>query len=194
MRRNSVSEAPSVPNSWVLTALKSPEIEELRHTTPSRIAYHQSFIGKGGRIRLSQQVGILLWLNDHSLLDEFGGARRLLRLQRQASLEALVAALKFRERLHSTPKMQRDFFHHAVFLNRYMSGPSDYAPPFKRRMGVGYRDKGSLPEPSNSARKSAAKSVWFFTEDLGVELADGFPREGDWVDLSEILAREDSDT
>jgi len=60
-------------------------------------------------------------------------------------------------------------------------------------MGVGYRDKGSLPEPSNSARKRAEASVWFFTEDVGVELADGFPREGDWVDLSEILAMEDSD-
>jgi hypothetical protein len=61
-------------------------------------------------------------------------------------------------------------------------------------MGVGYRDKGSLPEPSNSARKRAESSVWFYTEDIGVELADGFPQEGDWVDLSEILAREDSDT
>ena len=143
---------------------------------------------------MSQKVGILLWLNDHSLLDEFGGARRLLRLQRQASYEALVAALKFRERLHSTPKMQRDFFHHAVLLNQYVPGGFSYTPPLKRRMGVGYRDKGSLPESSNSARKRADKSVWYFSEDIGVELADGFPREGDWVDLSEILAREDSET
>jgi hypothetical protein len=90
--------------------------------------------------------------------------------------------------------MQRDFFHHAVLLNLYSPGPADYISPLKRRMGVGYRDKGSLPEPSNSARKSANKSVWFFREDIGVELADGFPCEGDWVDLSEILAQEDSDS
>jgi len=193
MRRCSVSGAPFVENLGVLL-LSAPEVEELRHTTPSRIAYHQSFSRKGGRIRLSQQVGILLWLNDHCLLDEFGGARRLLRLQRQASFEALVAALKFRERLHSTPKLQRDFFHHAVLLNQYVPGGFSYTPPLKRRMGVGYRDKGSLPEPSISARKRADKSVWFLTEDIGVELADGFPREGDWVDLSEILAQEDSET
>jgi len=193
MRRCSVSGDPSLENLGVIL-LSTPELEELRHTTPSRLAYHQSFSRKGGRIRLSQQVGILLWLNDHCLLDEFGGARRLLRLQRQASFEALVSALKFRERLHSTPKLQRDFFHHAVLLNQYVPGGFSYTPPLKRRMGVGYRDKGSLPESSNSARKMAESSVWFFIEDIGVELADGFPSEGDWVDLSEILAQEDSDT
>jgi hypothetical protein len=192
MRRNSVSDAPFERNLGVLL-LTSPEIEELRHTTPSRLVYHTSVSGRSGRLRLSQKVGILLWLNDHELLDEFGGARRLLRLQRQASFEALVAALKFRERLHSTPKMQRDFFHHAVLLNSYTPGASDYFRPEQRRIGVGYRDKGTLPEPSNSARKRADSSVWFFVEDIGVELADGFPREGDWVDLSEILAREDLD-
>jgi len=173
--------------------LTVPQVEELRHTTPSRIVYHQSVIRKAGRLRLSQQVGLLLWLNDHNLLDEFGGARRLLRLQRKASYEALVAALKFRELLHSTPKRQRDFFHHAVDLNSYLPGHDDYHRPNKRRIGVGYRDKGSLPESSSRARRDAESSVWFLVEDVGVELADGFPREGDWVDLAEILRQEDSD-
>jgi len=192
MRRCSASDSPSTEPNGVLL-LNSPEIEELRHTSPSRLAYHQSVSVRNGRLRLGQQVGILLWLNDHSLLDEFGGARRLLMLQRKASYEALVSALKFRERLHNSPKLQRDFFHHAVLLNSYTPGASDYFRPEQRRIGVGYRDKGTLPEPSNSARKRADSSVWFLVEDIGVELADGFPREGDWVDLSEILAREDLD-
>lgn len=161
--------------------------EKLRQTFPSRLAYHQGKVFRGGELPLSKQIGVLLWLNDLELLTEAGGRRRLIKLQSKASIEAFYAALLFRRRLQTSAKLQKDVFHHAVLLNSH----TPEVPPFrrkqKRRIGVGYRDKGTLPKPSGRARREADQSAWFFIEDVGRELADGFPQEGDWVDLSDIL-------
>jgi len=172
---------------------QDPLVEDLRHTSPSLIASSETTVRREGQLRLSKSIGLLLWMNDHDLLDETGGIRRLAKLQRRASYEALVAACQFREFLHSNPRARRALVHHARVLNAHCWGPAEYFRPYKRRIGVGYRDKGTLPETSSRARLEVERSGWFFTEDIGFELADGFPREGDWVDLSEILTQEDSD-
>jgi hypothetical protein len=167
---------------------QSLKLEELRQTSPSRIAYHRNLAIRGGKLPLGKCIGLLLWLNDHDFLSDWGGARRLVRFQRRASLETLLSAIAFRESLNRTPKKQCDFFHHAVVLNApFFEKLTQRAS--KRRIGIGYRDKGTLPNPSTRARLDADKAAWFPIEDIGFELADGFPREGDWVDLSAILTQ-----
>jgi hypothetical protein len=166
-----------------------PQLEEMRQTFPSRLAYHQHVSLKAGRLPLSKEIGLLLWLSSRDLLNTWGGERRLVLLQRKASFEALVAAIAFQRRLNTDSKLQLDLYHHAVVLNSHLP-EKEFRRREQRRIGIGYRDKGTLPNFSSRARKSAESFGWYRVEDVGRELADGFPIEGEWVDLSSILTGE----
>jgi len=143
------------------------------------------------QLKLSQQIGLLLWLNREDLLSK-GGEERLLYLQRRATIVAIQAGLRFAQRLSEEEKLQSDFKHQMIELNR--------RPQSKRfrksevsRIGVGYRDKGTLPEISMRPRLLANEEQWVFFSDFNssqqrfISLNVPTAVEGEWVDL-EILS------
>jgi hypothetical protein len=141
-------------------------------------------------LRLSQKIGLLIWLNRQGLLS-LGGKERLLYLQAKASFEALEAGLRFARRLSEETKLQSDFKHQMRELNRRPQS-KHFRQSESRRIGVGYRDKGMLPEQSLRARRAAWEESFLPTEsipeDLLMILQKYLPacltEDGEWVDLS----------
>jgi len=139
------------------------------------------------RLKLSQMIGLLMWQNRHNLLSS-GGKERLLYLQSKAPLGAIEAGLEFLQRLEIEEKLQSDFLPHMVELNR-RSQSKRYRRYEVSRIGVGYRDKGTLPSESILARKKAEEEGYHFLADLPFEvilaIARQYPTtmEGEWLDL-----------
>lgn len=143
------------------------------------------------KMKLSQKIGSLLWLNSEGLISE-GGKQRLLFLQSKASEEALIAGIRWSKRLSNEEKLQRDFQHQHRELNRRPQS-SRFRKRETARIGVGYRDKGTLPEKSERARRKAKEESWVFLPDLSAEanltilLSDLSEFvEGDWLDLGAL--------
>lgn len=158
-------------------------------TSLSRLSYHKRQVRKSGPLRLSQQIGLLLWMNRLDLLST-RGEERLLFLQAKAPWGALDAGMQFALRIEAESKLQLDLYHWMVVLNCFPSSRRLRAYR-ARRIGVGYRDKGTLPSPSVSARRNAEEGAWVHREDLPVGLSafPGLPpilSEGEWVDLPEL--------
>jgi len=106
-------------------------------------------------LKRSQKIGLLAWLNTKGLLT-IGGRIRLLSLQSGASVEALASAEKFATRIDKSEKLQRDFSHAMRGLNKRPRSVT-FRRQQKRRIGVGYRDKGTLPTFSTAARQAAQR-------------------------------------
>lgn len=152
---------------------------------PKRLSQELAF-----SLKLSQQIGILLWLNRVQLIS-IGGRQRLLYLQEKASFEAISAGLKFAERLSKEKKLQSDFKHAARELNRRPQSKR-FRVREKNRIGVGYRDKGTCPDVSAQAQRKADSEAMVHLPDLPEELQELILKTcpvsvvDDWVDLSEI--------
>jgi len=143
-------------------------------------------------LKLGQMVGILLWLNRENLIT-LGGRERLLYLQSKASFEALEAGLRFARRLTQEEKLRSDFRHQMRELNRRPQS-KHFRQSEARRIGVGYRDKGMLPEASSGARTAAQKDS-FIPSHLIPNILLGSIRtvipacltaDEEWVDLSMV--------
>lgn len=145
-------------------------------------------------LRLSQKIGLLIWLNRKGLLS-IGGKERLLYLQAKASFEALEAGLRFARRLTVEEKLQSDFKHQMRELNRRPQS-KHFRQSQSRRIGVGYRDKGMLPEQSLRARRAAWEESFIPTGSLPERLRmflvghlpESLTEDEEWVDLS-VLSR-----
>jgi len=161
---------------------------------PDRLLTKAEYSRLVGALRLSQKIGLLIWLNREGLLT-IGGKERLLYLQAKASFEALEAGLRFARRLSEERKLQSDFKHQMRELNRRPQSKR-FRQSEKRRIGVGYRDKGMLPEQSLRARQEATKDSYLSTallpEKLLEVILDFLPTcltdDGEWVDLT-VLSR-----
>lgn len=159
-------------------------------TSLSRLSYHKRMVRRSGPLRLSQQIGLLLWMNRLDLLST-RGEERLLFLQAKAPWGALDAGMQFALRIEAESKLQLDLYHWMVVLNCFPSTKRLRAYR-SRRIGVGYRDKGTLPSPSVGARRNAQESAWVHSGDLPEALTafPGLPSdlsEGEWVDLPEMI-------
>jgi hypothetical protein len=166
--------------------LSSALARKFGQTSLSRLAYHRRCTRRTGALRLSQQIGCLLWLNRNDLLST-RGEERLLFLQSRAPWGALEAGMAFAQRLSVEEKLILDLYHWMVSLNCFPS--TRKLRTFRaRRIGIGYRDKGTLPSSSAGARKRATMDAWVQMENLP-ELVRTFPGlppdlvEGEWVDL-----------
>jgi hypothetical protein len=163
---------------------------KLGQTCLSDISSAKRLARRGGELRLSQQIGILLWMNRVGLLST-RGEERLLFLQAKAPWGALEAGMQFAIRIESEQKLQLDFRHWMVLLNCFP--PSKRLRLFRaRRIGVGYSDKGTLPQLDASLIRSANRSAWVHRQDLPEvlqSLLDTSPNlvEGEWVDLPELV-------
>lgn len=161
---------------------------------PDRLLPARVYRGLVRRLKLSQKIGILLWLNSEQLLS-IGGEKRLLYLQERASEEALLAGVRFSIRLQKEEKLQSDFKHAARELNRRPQSKR-FRVRETRRIGVGYRDKGTLPEISSRARRLTTEESFVYLEDVPVDIQEILQKnpaclteDGKWVDLS-VVAEE----
>jgi len=141
------------------------------------------------RLKLSQAIGLLLYLNREEVLSP-GGKERLLYLQARAPFSALEAGMKFALRLCEEEKLQSDFRHQLIELNRRPQSKR-YRRYEVSRIGVGYRDKGTLPKSHTLGRNEAQEENFVFYSDLPRDLQEYvalFPttREGEWVDWEEL--------
>jgi len=141
------------------------------------------------RLKLSQAIGLLLFLNREEFLSP-GGSERLFYLQSRAPFSALEAGLQFAQRLLGDEKLQSDFQHQLRELNR-----RPQSKRFRRyevsRIGVGYRDNGTLPEETSLGRREAQEENFVFLMDLPASIQEYvalFPttRVGEWVDWEEL--------
>jgi hypothetical protein len=165
-------------------------VKKMGQTYLSRISYHRAQVRKTGPLKLSQQLGLLLWLNRKDLLS-VRGEERLLFLQSKAPWGALDAGMKFAQRLEQEPKLQHDLYHWMVVLNCFPSNRR-FRSFQARRMGIGYRDKGTLPSPSTAARRDALTGAWVHKESLPESVRHQLNlcpelTEGEWVDLPELV-------
>jgi hypothetical protein len=143
-------------------------------------------------LKLSQKIGLLLWLNRAELIT-LGGRERLLYLQAKASFEALEAGLRFARRLTQEEKLRSDFKHQLRELNRRPQS-KHFRQAEARRIGVGYRDKGMLPDPSLRARRQACEESWIRADLVPQLLLRSLTlihpailsEDGEWVDLSMV--------
>lgn len=143
-------------------------------------------------LKLSQRVGILIWLSRENLIT-LGGRERLLYLQAKASFEALEAGLKFARRLSLEAKLRSDFRHQMRELNRRPQSKR-FRQSEARRIGVGYRDKGTLPEVSHRARRQSQEEAYIPSSLVPPLLLNAIRLvhpsyltvDGEWVDLSMV--------
>lgn len=162
---------------------------------PDRLLPKRKYQAIVAKLKLSQRIGLLLWLNRNGTLS-IGGSQRLLYLQEKASFEAISAGLKFAERLSKDKKLQSDFMHAARELNRRPQSKR-FRIREVRRIGVGYRDKGTLPVVSTSARRKAQEENFVSTLALPEELVQlvrllvpsALVEDEEWVDLQEVTER-----
>jgi hypothetical protein len=143
-------------------------------------------------LKLSQMIGLLIWLNREDLIT-LGGRERLLYLQSKASFEALEAGLRFARRLTSEEKLRSDFRHQMRELNRRPQS-KHFRQVEARRIGIGYRDKGMLPEVSHGARTGAQKDSYIpghlvpslLLNAIRTVHPNFLTADGEWVDLSMV--------
>jgi hypothetical protein len=189
------------------TASKEQELSEYLHSdylteserdaeadipVPDRLLPKREYQRLVKSLRLSQKIGLLIWLNRENLLS-LGGKERLLYLQSKSSFEALEAGLQFARRLSAESKLISDFKHQMRELNRRPQS-KHFRQSEKRRIGVGYRDKGMLPEQSLKARQLAQMESFISSatvpervlEILQKFLPNCLTEDGEWVDLSEF--------
>jgi hypothetical protein len=182
---------------WALSEyVQSDYLTESERDAEADIPVPDRLLPKGvyrkllGALRLSQKIGLLIWLNRQGLLT-LGGKERLLYLQAKASFEALEAGLRFARRLSDEEKLQSDFRHQMRELNRRPQS-KHFRQSEGRRIGVGYRDKGMLPEQSHRARQQAWQESFLPIESIPNELLEILRRylpsclteDEEWVDLS----------
>lgn len=148
-----------------------------------------------GTLRLSQRIGVLLFLHRSGTISE-GGANRLMFLQEKAPLEAILAGIKFCERLSTDEKLVKDFWF-AVEQLQLKPKSWRYRRSEVRRIGVGYRDKGNLPDLSNSAIRKANEEAAIYFEDLPVGIREFISKnlpsclsgDGEWLDLFFLIEK-----
>lgn len=174
---------------WMTEAERDSEADI---PVPDRLLPRKQSLRLVEALKLSQKVGLLIWLNREGLLT-LGGRERLLYLQAKASYEALEAGLRFARRLSLNPKLQSDFRHQMRELNRRPQS-KHFRQSEARRIGVGYRDKGMLPEVSHRARQESQREA-YVSSSLVPPLLMGSIRlihpefltaDGEWVDLSMV--------
>lgn len=172
----------------------SERVAEADIPVPDRLLPTRRYRELVAALRLSQKIGLLIWMNREGILS-LGGKERLLYLQAKASFEALEAGLRFARRLTEEKKLQSDFKHQMRELNRRPQS-KHFRQSQSRRIGVGYRDKGMLPEQSLRARRAAWEESFIPFELLPRKIKDfllghlpeSLTENEEWVDLS-VLTR-----
>lgn len=144
------------------------------------------------QLKLSQRIGLLLYMNRVEVKEiSQGGKERLLYLQERAPLDALLAGLEFCSRLLDDKTLSPHFIHEMNELNRRPQSRR-FRLREKSRIGVGYRDKGTLHRETDLGRSEANDQNWVFLRNLSSDLIEMiyyvYPSsmEGEWLDWEEL--------
>jgi len=144
------------------------------------------------QLKLSQRIGLLLYMNRVEVKEiSSGGRERLLYLQERAPFDALVAGLEFCSRLLDDKTLSPHFVHEMNELNRRPQSRR-FRLREKTRIGVGYRDKGTLHRETDLGRSEAHDQNWVFLRNLSSVLIEMiyyvYPSsmEGEWLDWEEL--------
>jgi len=141
----------------------------------------------GAPLRLSRQVGLLLRYAEIFGLSEWQ-RRHLTKQTAKLDPQGVLAAVNYVDYLRSHPETYQSLRPWLVYLSRPLMGPKEVRLKPKRYIGIGYTDKGSVPDPSRSARVEANYFAWIHEPSL----PDGWwkqygmiplyaLREGEWV-------------
>lgn len=144
-------------------------------------------------LKQSQKIGLLLWLNRMELISQ-SGSEKLILLQRVHSVECLEAAISFLSRLENEKKLQSDFKPHMEVINRLpLSRRGKQALFQSSRIGIGYRDKGTLLTIQEKARKRTNEEAFVSLTSLPPILTQfvefwcpSSVVDGEWIDLGEV--------
>lgn len=163
------------------------EVPVPENPTPKQLAKSRLVVSQ---MKISQKIGFLLLLNSLGILNRYG-VRRLIRLQDSQSLEALESGYEFFQRLLSDEKLQKDFWIARFQLQSVYRLKKQPPLPEVRRIGVGYRDKGTLPSDSQRERQLANQESFLYLRDFDKEVRDTLKAhcdylivEGEWLDLT----------
>lgn len=180
----------------LIESYSEPEKDESSEQRPIVSDYPTTVLSRSwnvvNRMKLSQKIGFLLFLHRSGQISP-GGLVRLEFLQEKASEEALIAGIKFCSRLSSEDKLFSDFRPAKDILDR-LPKSRRFRQSQTRRIGVGYRDKGTLPEISSGARSKAIEECFLYFDDLPdflrEEVKKKYPsalkEDDEWLDLQEI--------
>jgi hypothetical protein len=149
------------------------------------------------QLKLSQRIGLLLFSNKVGSISE-SGLQRLFIYQSKSSIEALYAGVNFCRRLEKERKLQYDFKPHIEHLNSQLRVRA-IKKHETSRIGIGYRDKGTLANFADKLRKriteegSVHKSdLYDVPQSLLDFIAFWIPSslvDEEWIDLGEIRER-----
>jgi len=141
----------------------------------------------GAPLRLSRQVGLLLRTAEIFGLSVWQ-ERHLRRLSLNLDPQGIQAAAAYADYLRSHPQTYQSLRTWVVYLSRPIHGKKEVLRRPKRQMGVGYRDKGTKPDPSTRARIEANYFAWIYEPDLPKSWWKQYGmiplyalREGEWV-------------
>jgi len=145
------------------------------------------------QMKLGQKIGLLLFLHRQGMIST-GGLENLMYLQEKAPLSAIDLGLRFAYRLESDQKLLSDFWRAVEILNLRPRNRR-YRASTVRRIGVGYRDKGTLPDESTRAQEKANEQSFLFLQDLPEKFQEKIRKEhtacltedDEWLDLHALL-------
>jgi hypothetical protein len=138
-------------------------------------------------LSLSKRLGLVLWL----LENDKGNQYTLIRKNKfltNASLQLVLAAEKFKERLCADPDLVRRLQLQIFRLKRPTKNKKVVV--HKRFIGVGYKDKGTLAPYSSKARILANQEAYIRPDERGLLACVAKLRridEDGWIELSEAL-------
>lgn len=119
----------------------------------------RSKVEKSGWTKPTIQLAALLGMEQDGLLT-VGGMRRLSRLMASQPVDVIEAAILRKQKIASDPSFEVL----RVWVNRPCSVKRSPRTPERRRIGVGYRDKGSLLPSHLKGRKLPEKNLLFLGE------------------------------
>lgn len=164
---------------------ESPELGDCSETktrmaeTPRPV----SRSSKDERKRRSVELGFLLVLQTENLISE-GQMRYLINLQRKMNLLEIQKSQRLLEKILSSPRSRaRSQRNLMETLESTPSLDSKSVLPERRRIGVGYRDKGAL-RPSHRPRAEFPLQWW--SQDLEPALLH-VPEEPRWISAEELF-------
>lgn len=120
---------------------------------------------KGAPLRLSRQVGLLLRTSEINNLTVWQ-TRWLQSITSCLDPQGILAASNYAVYLKDHKETYQSLHPWLEYLSRPRKGPKEIHLKPKRSMGVGYNDKGSVPDPSSRARNEANYFAWIYEADL----------------------------
>jgi hypothetical protein len=110
---------------------------------------------------LTTRVALLMWVNENFGL-EVSAKNELSRLQECLGIDTFLLVMNKFNAL--TPRIVDSQFHFIIWSSRIRQERAKPAIPEQRRIGTGYRDKGTLQSIHSSARKAALQDSWRYSE------------------------------